>query len=151
KSRLAVNLERHAFTATSEVTIFGPAPNEQETSPSGARSLAEGTSCPDSLDVSITEGLPNDFPALFAKYPRSMHVFFNGSRAEAAFSPSRAACVAGRPSRLRAPCIDQPRPCRDGSLLTPGVGQLPEPDITSPNSFQVVPSNRSNCICLIGA
>jgi hypothetical protein len=28
--------------------------------------------------------------------------------------------------------------------------QLPEADITSPNSFQVVPSNRCNCICLIG-
>jgi len=35
--------------------------------------------------VSITEELPNDFPALFAKYPHITHVFFKGSKAEAAF------------------------------------------------------------------
>ena len=29
--------------------------------------------------------------------------------------------------------------------------QLPDPEITSPNSFQVVPSNFCNCICLIGS
>ena len=32
-----------------------------------------------------------------------------------------------------------------------GGRQLPDPEITSPNSCQVVPSNFSNCICLIGA
>ena len=29
--------------------------------------------------------MANDFQALFAKYPNIRHVFFNGSRAEAAF------------------------------------------------------------------
>jgi hypothetical protein len=29
--------------------------------------------------------------------------------------------------------------------------QLPDPEITSPNSCQVVPSNFCNCICLMGA
>jgi hypothetical protein len=29
--------------------------------------------------------------------------------------------------------------------------QLPDPEITSPNNCQVLPSNFSNCICLIGA
>jgi hypothetical protein len=29
--------------------------------------------------------------------------------------------------------------------------QLPDPEITSPNSFQVAPSNFSSCICLMGA
>jgi hypothetical protein len=28
---------------------------------------------------------------------------------------------------------------------------MPDPEITSPNSFQVSPSNFCNCICLIGA
>ena len=135
KSGLAVNLERHAGSDD----LRGLAPNEQATSPSGAPSLVEGTSCPGSLDVSITEELPNDFPALFAKYPSITHVFFNSNKAEAAFLP---ALRADRHVFARLP---------RWSLLMPGVGQLPEPDITSPNSFQVVPSNRSNCICLIGA
>jgi hypoxanthine-DNA glycosylase len=38
-----------------------------------------------SLDASITEEVANDFPALFAKYPKITHVFFNGSKAERAF------------------------------------------------------------------
>jgi len=40
---------------------------------------------PGSLDTSITEEVGNDFPALFASYPRIAHVYFNGSKAEAAF------------------------------------------------------------------
>ena len=40
---------------------------------------------PGSLDASITEEVANDFQALFAKYPNITHVFFNGSKAEAAF------------------------------------------------------------------
>ena len=40
---------------------------------------------PGSLDASITEEVANDFQALFAKYPNVRHVFFNGSKAEAAF------------------------------------------------------------------
>jgi hypoxanthine-DNA glycosylase len=40
---------------------------------------------PGSLDASITEEVPNDFPAFFAKYPRIRHVYFNGSKAETAF------------------------------------------------------------------
>ena len=40
---------------------------------------------PGSLDASITEEVPNDFPALFAKYPGISHVYFNGSKAETAF------------------------------------------------------------------
>jgi double-stranded uracil-DNA glycosylase len=38
-----------------------------------------------SLDVSIKEEVPNDFPALLAKYPNITHVFFNGSKAERSF------------------------------------------------------------------
>jgi hypoxanthine-DNA glycosylase len=40
---------------------------------------------PGSLDASITEEVPNDFPALFAKYPCIRHVYFNGSKAETVF------------------------------------------------------------------
>ena len=40
---------------------------------------------PGSLDASITEEVPNDFPAFLAKYPRIRHVYFNGSKAETAF------------------------------------------------------------------
>ena len=40
---------------------------------------------PGSLDASITEEVANDFPAFFAKYPRIRQVYFNGSKAEAAF------------------------------------------------------------------
>src|SRR5215467_5997853 len=40
---------------------------------------------PGSLDASITEDVPNNFSALFAKYPNITHVFFNGRKAEAAF------------------------------------------------------------------
>ena len=36
-------------------------------------------------DASITEEVANDFQALFAKYPNVRHVFFDGSKAEAAF------------------------------------------------------------------
>jgi hypoxanthine-DNA glycosylase len=38
-----------------------------------------------SLDASITEEVPNDFPPLFAEYPNITHVFFNGSAAERTF------------------------------------------------------------------
>src|SRR5215472_4838370 len=38
-----------------------------------------------SLDASIKEEVANDFPALFAKYPKITHVFFNGSKAERSF------------------------------------------------------------------
>ncbi len=38
-----------------------------------------------SLDSAITDEIPNDFPAFFAKHPMITHVFFNGSKAEAAF------------------------------------------------------------------
>jgi hypoxanthine-DNA glycosylase len=40
---------------------------------------------PGSLDASITEEVANDFPALFAEYPKITHVFFNGRKAETAF------------------------------------------------------------------
>ena len=40
---------------------------------------------PGSLDASITEEVANDFPALFAKYPKITHVFFNGSKPEKSF------------------------------------------------------------------
>ena len=40
---------------------------------------------PGSLDASIKEEVANDFPALFAKYPKITHVFFNGSTAERSF------------------------------------------------------------------
>ena len=40
---------------------------------------------PGSLDASITEEVANDFPAFFTNYPRIGHVYFNGSKAEAAF------------------------------------------------------------------
>jgi hypoxanthine-DNA glycosylase len=38
-----------------------------------------------SLDVSITEEVANDFPALFVEYPNITHLFFNRSKAEKAF------------------------------------------------------------------
>jgi hypoxanthine-DNA glycosylase len=40
---------------------------------------------PGSLDASIIDEVPNDFSALFAKYPNITHVFFNGGRAEKTF------------------------------------------------------------------
>jgi TDG/mug DNA glycosylase family protein len=40
---------------------------------------------PGSLDSSITDEVPNDFPAFFARYPKIRHVFFNGGKAETAF------------------------------------------------------------------
>jgi double-stranded uracil-DNA glycosylase len=40
---------------------------------------------PGSLDASIKEEVANDFPALFAKYPNIIHVFFNGTKAERSF------------------------------------------------------------------
>src|SRR6516162_2492392 len=40
---------------------------------------------PGSLDASIKEEVANDFPALFAKYPKIAHVFFNGRKAERSF------------------------------------------------------------------
>jgi hypoxanthine-DNA glycosylase len=40
---------------------------------------------PGSLDGSITEEEPNDFPAFFAKYPGISHIYFNGGKAETAF------------------------------------------------------------------
>ena len=45
-----------------------------------------------SLDASITEEVPNDFPAFFAKYPGISHVYFNGGRDD--LSSSRLAVVA---------------------------------------------------------
>jgi len=47
---------------------------------------------PGSLDASITEEVPNDFPAFFAKYPGISHVYFNGGRDD--LSSSRLAVVA---------------------------------------------------------
>ena len=38
-----------------------------------------------SLDASITEEVPNDFPSFFATYPNITHVFFNGGKPEQAF------------------------------------------------------------------
>ena len=40
---------------------------------------------PGSLDASITEEVPNDFPSFFATYPNITHVFFNGGKPEQAF------------------------------------------------------------------
>lgn len=40
---------------------------------------------PGSLDSSITDEVPNDLCALFAKYPKITHVFFNGAKSESAF------------------------------------------------------------------
>jgi hypoxanthine-DNA glycosylase len=40
---------------------------------------------PGSLDSSITDEVPNEFPAFFAKYPTITHVFFNGEKPETAF------------------------------------------------------------------
>jgi hypoxanthine-DNA glycosylase len=40
---------------------------------------------PGSLDASITDEVPNDFPAFFASHPRITHIYFNGSKAEAVF------------------------------------------------------------------
>jgi double-stranded uracil-DNA glycosylase len=64
---------------------------------------------PGSLDALIKEEVANDFPALFAKYPNITHVFFNGSKAE-----------------IRAPAIDQPRPCLGPQQMTSydaGIGR----------------------------
>ena len=40
---------------------------------------------PGSLDSDISDEVGNDFVALFAKYPKITHVFFNGAKAESAF------------------------------------------------------------------
>ena len=40
---------------------------------------------PGSLDSSITDEVPNDLRAFFAKYPKITHVFFNGAKSESAF------------------------------------------------------------------
>ncbi|HEV2549838.1 MAG TPA: DNA-deoxyinosine glycosylase [Stellaceae bacterium] len=40
---------------------------------------------PGSLDSSISEEVANDFPAFFAKYPHTTHVYFNGGKAETVF------------------------------------------------------------------
>jgi hypothetical protein len=37
-----------------------------------------------------------------------------------------------------------------GAMSSCAVAAVYVPDITSPNSFQIVPLNFSNCICLIG-
>jgi len=41
---------------------------------------------PGSLDASITQEVANDLPTFFAKYSNVTHVFFNGRKAQAAFS-----------------------------------------------------------------
>ncbi|MGH6864954.1 MAG: DNA-deoxyinosine glycosylase [Methyloceanibacter sp.] len=40
---------------------------------------------PGSLDASITDEVPNDFPSFFDTHSNITHVFFNGTKAETAF------------------------------------------------------------------
>jgi len=47
--------------------------------------VLQGCVRPGSLDSSITEEAPNDFPAFFAAHPRIAHVFFNGQKAAQSF------------------------------------------------------------------
>src|ERR1700740_1006339 len=63
---------------------------------------------------------------------------FNYRRPELVKTPDQR-CSANAPHRVR------------GTRLGSNQDQVPQPDITSPNSFQVVPSNFCNCICLIGS
>jgi hypothetical protein len=61
--------------------------------------------------------------------------------------------VAVRCPRMRDRVNEGSERIRFSSAILPpyAMPQVPDADITSPNSFQVAPSNFSSCICLMGA